>query len=110
MKSNEVLMLKVKLTRYTQWRVVGGIEAMPLSFLTSVLKEGVSGQHHAPAELIPGEGTPVTRCAEGSVDHKADWAQRVEEKSSSIGDEIPVSQSVASHCTDWATRLTNLQF
>jgi hypothetical protein len=57
---------------------------------------GMSGQHHAPAALYPGERTPGT--------HWTGWTQRLEEKSSaSVGDWTPVIQSIVRHYTDWAT-------
>jgi hypothetical protein len=39
-------------------------------FLTSAL-HGVSGQHHAPAALYPGEKTPGTHCTRGWVGPRA---------------------------------------
>jgi hypothetical protein len=51
--------VKVKQHRYTPWRRLGGEEYSSYSFSTSAL-DGVSGQRHAPAALLPlGKGPPV---------------------------------------------------
>jgi hypothetical protein len=58
---------------------------------------GVSGQHHAPAALYPGER---------GIGQEAGWApepvwtQGLEEKSSaSVGDRTLVVQCIVRHCT-----------
>jgi hypothetical protein len=62
---------------------------------------GVSGQHHAPAALYPGERTPVPIEQEAGWAPETVWTQRLEEKSSaSVGDRTPVAQSVFRHYTD----------
>jgi hypothetical protein len=52
---------KVKQSRYTPWRRLGERRYSSYSFLTWAL-DGVSGQHHAPAALYPGERTPGIHC------------------------------------------------
>jgi hypothetical protein len=65
---------------------------------------GVSGQHHAPAALHPGERTPVPILQEAGWAPESVWTQRLEEKSSaSVGDWTPFVQPVVRHYTDWAT-------
>jgi hypothetical protein len=74
------------------------------SFSTSSL-DGVSGQHHAPATLLPpGKESPVPIVLEAGWALEPVWAQGLEEKSSApVGDRTPVVQSVVRQCTDWAT-------
>jgi hypothetical protein len=62
---------------------------------------GVSGQHHAPAALYLGEGSPVPIVQEAGWAPEPVWTQRLEEKSSaSVGDQTPVVQFVVRHNTD----------
>jgi hypothetical protein len=74
----------------------------PYSFLTSAL-DGVSGQRHAPAALLP----PVPIVQEAGWDSEPVWTQRLEEKILCICRESnpdrPVVQPVVRHCTAWAT-------
>jgi hypothetical protein len=54
--------------------------------------------------LPPGKGPPVPIVQEAGWAPEPVWTQRLEEKSSaSVGDRIPVVQSVVRHYTDWAT-------
>jgi hypothetical protein len=46
-----------------------GVDIQIHIFLTSALA-GVSGQHHAPAALPPGERSPGNHWIGGSVDHR----------------------------------------
>jgi hypothetical protein len=55
---------------------------------------GVSGQHHAPATLYPGEVTPVLIVQEAGWVPEPVWTQRLEEKSlAPAGDLIPIARS-----------------
>jgi hypothetical protein len=69
------------------------------SLLTSTL-EGVSGQRHALAALYPGKG-PTAYCKGGRVSPRAGLDTAVSGKSlTSAGDQTPIVQSVARHCTE----------
>jgi hypothetical protein len=64
---------------------------------------GVSGQHHAPGALYPGDRTPSTHRTGGSVDPEPVWTQKLEEKSLAPEGSnlvLPVIQPTASHYTD----------
>jgi hypothetical protein len=56
--------LKEKHSHYSPWRCLRERMYSSYSFLTSV-QEGVSGQHHAPAVLYPGERTAGTHLTGG---------------------------------------------
>jgi hypothetical protein len=79
------------------------------SFSTSAL-DGVSGQRHAPAALLPpGKGPPVPVVQEAGWASEPVWTQRIEEKSlAPAGDRSPVVQPVVRHCTAWANPAPNL--
>jgi hypothetical protein len=64
------------------------------SFSTSAL-DGVSGQRHAPAALLPlGKGPPVPIVEEAGWNSEPVWTQRLEEKSfAPPGDRIPIARS-----------------
>jgi hypothetical protein len=65
---------------------------------------GVSGQNHAPVALYPRGKDPLPIGQEAGWVPEPVWTQRLEEKSSaSVGDRIPVVQSVVRHYTDWGT-------
>jgi hypothetical protein len=57
----------------------GGRKYSSYSFLTSAL-DGVSGQHHAPAALCPGDRTPRTHCTGGWVGLRAGLVTEVRRK------------------------------
>jgi hypothetical protein len=62
---------------------------------------GVSGQHHAPAALYPRGKDPPYPLYRRLGGLQPVWTQRLEEKSSvSVGDRIPVVQSVVRHYID----------
>jgi hypothetical protein len=68
--------------------------------MTSAL-DGVSGQHHAPAVLLPpGKGPLVPIVQEAGWAPEPVWTQRIEEKSFVPAGDRTVVQSVAGHCTD----------
>jgi hypothetical protein len=62
----------------------------------------MSGQHHAPAALLPpGKGTPVPIGQEAGSAPELVWTQRLEENSfASAKDRTVVVQSVVRHYTD----------
>jgi hypothetical protein len=70
---------KVKQSRYTPWKRLGGEGYSSFSFLTSAL-DGVSGQRHAPAALYPGKGPPVRIVQEAGWATEPVWTQRLQEK------------------------------
>jgi hypothetical protein len=64
----------------------------------------VSGQHHAPAALLPpGKGPPVPIVQEAGWAPELVWTQRLEEKSSApAGDRTPIApvvQPIVRHYT-----------
>jgi hypothetical protein len=60
---------------------------------------GVSGQHHAPAALLP----PVPIGQQAGWAPEPVWTQRIEEKSfASAVDRTPIAQPVVRHYTAWA--------
>jgi hypothetical protein len=65
----------------------------------------VSGQRHGPVVLYPrGKDPPVSNGQEPGWAPGPVWTLRQEEISSaSVGDRIPVVQSVVRHYADWAT-------
>jgi hypothetical protein len=63
------------------------------SFMTSAL-DGMSGQHHVPAALCPGERTPGTHCTEGWVGLRAGVDTEGRGKSfAPAGDRTPIAWS-----------------
>jgi hypothetical protein len=85
--------VKVKQSRYTPWRRLGERRYSSYSFTTSAL-DGVSGQHHAPAELYPpGKGPPVPIVQEARWAPEPVWTQRLEEKFfATAGDRTPIAR------------------
>jgi hypothetical protein len=78
------------------------------SFSTSALEGGEWSASRPGRFFTPGKEPPVPILQEAGWAPELVWTQRVEEKSSaSIGDRTPGAQSVASHYSDWATRLTH---
>jgi hypothetical protein len=69
---------------------------------------GVSGQRHAPAALYSRGKDPRypldRRLGGAGWAPEPVWTQELEEKcSASVGDRIPIVQSIVNHYTDWAT-------
>jgi hypothetical protein len=64
------------------------------SFTTSAL-DGVSGQRHAPAALLPpSKGPPVLIVQEAGWAPEPVWTQRIEERSfAPSGDRTPIARS-----------------
>jgi hypothetical protein len=80
---------KAKQSRYTPWRRLGGEEYSSYSFSTSAL-DGVSGQCHAPAALLP----PVPIVQEAGWTPEPVWTQRLQEKSfAPAGNRTPIARS-----------------
>jgi hypothetical protein len=73
---------------------LGGEKYSSYSFSTSAL-DGVSGQRHAPAALLPpGKGPPVPIVQEAGWTPEPVWTQRLEEKSfAPAGDRTLVARS-----------------
>jgi hypothetical protein len=90
----EKLKKKVKQSRYTPWRRLGERRYSSYSFSTSA-PDGVSGQRHAPAALLPpGKGPLVSIGQEAGWAPEPVWTQRLEEKSSApAGDRTPIARS-----------------
>jgi hypothetical protein len=70
----------------------GGEDYSSYSFSTSAL-DGVSGQRHAPAALLPpGKGPTVPIVQEAGWAPEPVWTQRLEEKSfAPAGDRTPIA-------------------
>jgi hypothetical protein len=102
--------VKVKLSRYTPRWHVGSEEVYLLLFLVLGTRRewGIGSTPWPP--FIPGEPrVPIVQ--EAGWAPEPVWTQRQEEKSSAhVGDRTPALQSVASHYTDWATRLSFRSF
>jgi hypothetical protein len=80
--AGEIVEDKVKQSRYTPWRRLGGEEVQLLLILDLGNRRGVSGQRHAPAALFPtGKGPPVPIVQEAGWAPVSVWTQRIEEKS-----------------------------
>jgi hypothetical protein len=75
---------------------------------------GVSGQHHAPAALLPpGKGPPVPIVLEAGWAPEPVWTQRIEEKSFACREsnpDRPVVQPVVRHYTAWAIPAETIDF
>jgi hypothetical protein len=95
---------KVKLSRCTLCRRLGGEEVQLLLILNLGTRRGWVVSVTPRPRLTPGERTPGTHWLGGWVGPEPIWTQGLEEKSSaSVGDRTPVVQSVVRHNTDWAT-------
>jgi hypothetical protein len=82
------------------------------SFLTSTLDGGKWSASRPGRALAPGHGPPIPIVQEAGWAPELVWTQRLEKESSrhcwGSNLDLPVVQSVAGHCADWATRLTLL--
>jgi hypothetical protein len=82
------------------------------SFLTSELDGGEWSASCPSNALALGKGHPVPIVWEAGLALEPVWTHRLEEKSFRLcrGSDLdrPVIQPVARHCTDWATRLTQI--
>jgi hypothetical protein len=95
---------KVKLSRYTPWRRLGGRRYSFYSFLTSALDGGEWSASRPDRALPPGKGPPVPIGQEAGWASEPVWTQRLKEKSSApIGDRITIVQPAVRHYTEWAT-------
>jgi hypothetical protein len=85
---------KVKQSFYTPWRRLGERRCSSYSFSTSAL-DGVSGERHAPAALLPlGKGPPVPIVQEAGWALEPVWTQVLQEKSfAPAGDRTPIARS-----------------
>jgi hypothetical protein len=95
--------LKAKAVPLHAMKALGGEKRYSsYSSMTSAL-DGVSGQHHAPAALCPGERTPVPIVKEAGWDPEPVWTQRLGENSFRLyrrpNLDRPVIQPVARHYT-----------
>jgi hypothetical protein len=89
---------KIKLTPCTPWRALWGIASMAPLFLYLGTGGGCAVSFSARPRFTLEE---KTRCVGGWVCPTADWARRVDEKSSAfVGDRTPVPESLVSHYTD----------
>jgi hypothetical protein len=102
-----IYIYKAKQSRYTPWRRFGGERRYSsYSFSTSAL-DGVNGQHHTPAALLPpGERTPGTHCTGVWVDPRAGLDTEARGKillpRRGSNPDHPVFQPVVRHYTAWA--------
>jgi hypothetical protein len=87
--------LKVKQSRYTPWRRLGGRRGIAPTHSRPRHLMGVSGQRHAPAALLPpGKGPLVPIGQEAGWALEPVWTQRIEEKSfAPAGDRTPIVRS-----------------
>jgi hypothetical protein len=86
--------VKVKQSRYTPWRRLGGEEYSSYSFTTSALDGGEWSASRPGRALSPGKGPPVPIVQEAGWAPEPVWTQRLEEKSSaSAGDRTPIARS-----------------
>jgi hypothetical protein len=89
-----IFIIKKKQSSYTPWRRLGEEEYSSYSLLTSA-PDGVSGQRHAPASLLPpGKGPPIPIVQEVGWATEPVWTQRLEEKSfAAAGDRTLIARS-----------------
>jgi hypothetical protein len=89
-----IITCKVKQSRYTPCGAWGERGYSSYSFLISAL-DGVSGQRHAPAALLPpGKGPPVPIVQEAGWAPEPVWTQRLQEKSfDPAEDRTPIARS-----------------
>jgi hypothetical protein len=100
---------KVKQSRYTPWRRLGGEDYSCYTFTTSALDADECSESRLGRALPPGEGPAVPIVQEAGWAPDPVWTQRLEEKSSwpcQVSNlDRPDVQPLARHYTDWATRL-----
>jgi hypothetical protein len=85
---------KVKQSRYTPWRRLGGEEYRSYSFTTSALDGDEWSASRPGRALPPGKGPPVPIVQEGGWAPEPVWTQRIEEKSfAPAEDRTPVARS-----------------
>jgi hypothetical protein len=102
--TRKLIFIKVKLSRYTPWRRLGGDEVLPLLILDLGTRQGWVISVTPQPRFTLGKEPLVQIAQESGWAPEPVWTQRLEEKSSaSIGDRTPVVQSVVRHYTDWAT-------
>jgi hypothetical protein len=98
----EWLYSKVKLSRYTPWRRLGGRRYSSYSFLSSALDGGERSASRPGRALPPGKGLPVPTLQEAGWAPEPVWTQRLEKESSApVGDRTPVFQSVVKLSSNW---------
>jgi hypothetical protein len=92
---------KVKQSRYTPWRRLGGEEYSSYSFTTSALDGGEWSASRLCRALPPEKGSPVPIVQEAGCAPEPVWTKRLEEKSfAPAGDRTPIVQPVVRHYTD----------
>jgi hypothetical protein len=97
--SSSNVIKKVKLSRYTLWRRLGGEDVQFLIILNFGTRWGEWSASRPGRALPPVKGPPVPIGQEAGWAPEPVWTQRLEEKSSaSVGDRTPVR-----HHADWAT-------
>jgi hypothetical protein len=96
--------LKVKQSRYTPWRRLGGEEVYSYSFSTSALDGGEWSASLPGRAFTPGERTPGTHCTGGWVGPRAGLDTEVRGKivcpRRRSNPDRPVVQPVVRHYTD----------
>jgi hypothetical protein len=94
---------KVKQSRYTPWRRLGGEEYSSYSFATSALDAGEWSASRPGRAFTPGERTPGTHCAGGWVGPRAGLDTESRGKifclSRGSNPDRPVAQPVVRHYT-----------
>jgi hypothetical protein len=94
---------KVKQSRYTPWRRMGGEEVQLLLILNLCTRWGEWSASRPGRALPLGKEPPVPIVQQAGWAPELVWTQRLEEKSSaSVGDRTSIVQSVVRHYTDWA--------
>jgi hypothetical protein len=93
-KIKKWLRFKVKQSRYTPWRRLGGEEYRSYSFTTSALDGGEWSESRPGRALPPGKGPPVPIVQEAGWVPEPVWTQRLEEKSLAFaGDRTSIARS-----------------
>jgi hypothetical protein len=91
---NKVYQIKVKQSRYTPWRRLGGEEYSSYSFTTSALDGDEWSASRPGRTLPPGKGPPVPIVQEAGWAPEPVWTQRLEGKSfAPAGDRTPIARS-----------------
>jgi hypothetical protein len=93
--SNVILQqAKVKQSRYTPWRRLGGEEYSSWSFTTSALDRGEWSASRPGRALPPGKGPPVPIEQEAGWAPEPGWTLRIEENAfAPAGDRTPIARS-----------------